>query len=230
LVDFGDDFDTGFSYDKDILHKTKKPYEVDFKVLSPADIEREQSQQINEVSTILGLPPESAAILLRFARWNREKLIESYMDRPGQILEEAGLGQNFEGEPKTEVVPGFMCEICCEDGDDLETYAMRCGHRFCVDCYRHYLTQKIKEEGEAARIQCPQDHCHRIVDSKSLNLLVTNDLKERYGILKSQRDAKRFTDEPFLATKLFSLGRTLTIRKTSNGVPRRTASLQSTAR
>lgn len=177
--DFGDDFDTGFSNDKDIVKKTKKPYEVDFKVLSPADIEREQNQQINEVSAILGLPPESTAILLRFARWNREKLIDAYMERPEEILEEAGLGQNFEGEPKTEVIPGFMCSICCEDGDDLETYAMRCGHRFCVDCFRQYLAQKIKEEGEAARIQCPQDNCHRIVDSKSLNLLVTDDLKER---------------------------------------------------
>ncbi|KKA23014.1 RING finger protein [Rasamsonia emersonii CBS 393.64] len=181
--DFGDDFDTGFSNDKDIVKKTKKPYEVDFKVLSPADIEREQNQQINEVSQILGLPPESTAILLRFARWNREKLIESYMEHPEETLEEAGLGQNFEGEPKTEVIPGFMCSICCEDGDDLETYAMRCGHRFCVDCFRQYLAQKIKEEGEAARIQCPQDNCHRIVDSKSLNLLVTDDLKERYQTL-----------------------------------------------
>ncbi|EEA23883.1 hypothetical protein TMatcc_006957 [Talaromyces marneffei ATCC 18224] len=181
--DFGDDFGDSFSYDKDLVQKTKKPYEVDFKVLSPADIERDQNSRIAEVSSILGLPPESAGILLRFARWNREKLIESYMDRPEEILEEAGLGHSFEANPKTEVVPGFMCEICCEDGDDLQTYAMRCGHRFCVDCFRHYLSQKIKEEGEAARIQCPQDHCHRIVDSKSLNLLVTDDLKDRYKTL-----------------------------------------------
>jgi ariadne-1 len=116
---------------------------------------------------------------LRYGRWNREKLIEGYMDHPEETLEEAGLGTNFEGTPKTEVVPGFMCDICCEDGDNLETYAMRCGHRFCVDCYRHYLAQKIREEGEAARIQCPGDGCHMIVDSKSLGLLVTDALKDR---------------------------------------------------
>lgn len=179
MLDFGDDFGDSFSYDKDLVQKTKKPYEVEFKVLSPADIDRDQNSQITEVSSILGLPPESAGILLRFARWNREKLIESYMDRSEEILEEAGLGHSFEANPRTEVVPGFMCEICCEDGEDLQTYAMRCGHRFCVDCFRHYLSQKIKEEGEAARIQCPQDHCHRIVDSKSLNLLVTDELKDR---------------------------------------------------
>ncbi|KAG2024292.1 hypothetical protein GB937_003945, partial [Aspergillus fischeri] len=181
--EFGDEFDGGFSQDKDLLGNTKKPYEVDFRVLSPEDIDREQSQQVNEVSQILGLPPESSAILLRFGRWNREKLIESYMDHPEETLEEAGLGTNFDVTPKTEVVPGFMCDICCEDGDDLETYAMRCGHRFCVDCYRHYLAQKIREEGEAARIECPGDGCHMIVDSKSLSLLVADDLKERYQTL-----------------------------------------------
>lgn len=178
-MDFGDDIDMGFSQDKDIVRNSRKPYEVEFKVLDPEDIDREQKQQINEVSLILGLPPESAAILLRYGRWNRERLIESYMDHPEETLEEAGLGTNFEGTPKTEVRPGFMCEICCEDGDDLETYAMRCGHRFCVDCYRQYLAQKIREEGEAAKIECPGDNCHRIVDSKSLDLLVTDDLKDR---------------------------------------------------
>ncbi|KAJ5679712.1 hypothetical protein N7462_007956 [Penicillium macrosclerotiorum] len=182
LPDFGD-LDAGFSDDKDLLKQKRKPYEVDFKILDPPDIEREQNVQIVEVSAILGLPPESAAILLRFGRWKQEKLIEGYMERPEATLEDAGLGTNFEGTAKTETIKGFSCEICCEDGDDLETYAMRCGHRFCVDCYRHYLAQKIKEEGEAARIECPGDNCHRIVDSKSLDLLVTDDLKDRYRTL-----------------------------------------------
>ncbi|KAI2765802.1 hypothetical protein DTO012A8_8984 [Penicillium roqueforti] len=116
-----DDLDAGFSDDKDLIKHKKKPYEVEFKVLAPADIDHEQLGQVNEVCAILGLPPESAAILLRFGRWNKEKLIESYMEHPEQTLEEAGLGSNFEGTAKTECIPGFMCDICCEDGDDLET-------------------------------------------------------------------------------------------------------------
>lgn len=147
--------------------------------MTPSDIDHEQLVQINDVSAILGLPPESAAILLRFARWKKEKLIEGYMEHEDETLEEAGLGRSSQGTARTEVIPGFMCDICCDEGDDLESYAMRCGHRFCVGCYRQYLGQKIKEEGEAARIECPGEKCHRIVDSKSLDLLVTEDLQER---------------------------------------------------
>lgn len=161
------------------MKPTRKAFEVDYKICSPADIQASQDMQINEVSAILGQPSEATAILLRHLRWNKERLIEAYMDRPEKVLENAGLGPDNASQPKTMIVKGFMCDICCEDGPSMETYALKCGHRYCVSCYRQYLAQKIKDEGEAARIQCPTSGCHRIVDSKSLDLLVASELKQR---------------------------------------------------
>ncbi len=135
---------------------------------------------IDEVNMILEMRKEDAAILLRHFRWNKERFIEDYMDNAPKVLEAAGLGLTTSRPPRLESIPGFMCDICCEDDEGLQTFAMKCGHRYCVDCYRQYLTQKIREEGEAARIQCPSDGCHRIIDSRSLNLLLTVELTERY--------------------------------------------------
>lgn len=152
--------------------------------MGPADIQSSQDKQIDEVSAILGQPSEATAVLLRHLRWNKERLIEAYMDGSEEILEDAGLGHQASQAPKTKVVKGFLCVICCEDGPGLETYALRCGHRYCVDCYRRYLAFKIKDEGEAARIQCPTSGCNRIVDSKSLDMLVSAEVKARYdGLL-----------------------------------------------
>ena len=170
--------DMGFSQDKD-LKPSKKAYEVDFRVYTPADIQYHQDKQIEDVSALLGQPPEATAILLRHLRWNKERLTEAYWDRPEKTLERAGLGSDSQQSPRTQVVKGFTCEICCEDTPGLETYALKCGHRYCVNCYRQYLAQKIKDEGEAARIQCPTSGCNRIVDSKSLDLLVATELKDR---------------------------------------------------
>ncbi|KAK5084956.1 hypothetical protein LTR70_002131 [Exophiala xenobiotica] len=181
--DFGAGHDDGFGYEKDIFTNPQKPYEVSFKVLNPADIQSQQDQQFEDVSNIIELPPEQTAILLRFMRWNQEKLLESYMDNQKKVLESAGLGTSFSEAPKTVAVPGFCCEICFEDSKGLQTYALKCGHRFCADCYSNYLTGKVKEEGEAARIQCPQDGCHRIVDAKSLRLLTDREVQARYDIL-----------------------------------------------
>ena len=185
LSDFGnEDLDAGFNYDsKDILKPARKPYEVESTVLNPQEIKAQQSGEIDEVAAILGLPPEQTAILLRYMRWNKEKLIGLYIERPDKTLEDAGLGPSFSDSPTTKAVRGFTCEICYEDEPGLQTYAMKCDHRYCVQCYCHYLSQKVKEEGEAARIECPRDGCHRIVDSKSLKLLVGNDVKDRYEVL-----------------------------------------------
>ena len=172
------DEDVGFSQDKD-LKPGKKAYEVDFKIFSPRDIQAHQDKQIDEVSAILGQPSEATAILLRHLRWNKERLIETYMERPDNVLETAGLGPESNQAPTTKIIKGFTCGICCEDTPGLETYALKCGHRYCVDCYRQYLAQKIKDEGEAARIQCPTSGCNRVVDSKSLNMLVAAELKSR---------------------------------------------------
>ncbi|CAK7228357.1 hypothetical protein SCUCBS95973_006853 [Sporothrix curviconia] len=175
-----DDIDIDIIKDVAADDKRKAAYEVDFKVYEPKDLDKQQEELMHEVNMILEMRPEDAAILLRHFRWNRERLIEEYMDRPTKVLEAAGLGPDVVGLPKLEVIPGFMCDICCEDEEGLQSFALKCGHRYCVDCYRQYLTQKIREEGEAARIQCPTTNCGRIIDAKSLSVLVTPELSGRY--------------------------------------------------
>ncbi|KAI9889148.1 MAG: hypothetical protein M1814_005739 [Vezdaea aestivalis] len=195
LEDLGSDASFGDAFDEDEpdldfptndkdLKRQRKAFEVEFKVYGPAEVQKQQDKQIEEVGMLLGQPAESTAILLRYMRWNKEKLIEQYMEEREVILEKAGLGESSMIKTKTEVVTGFSCDICCEDEIGLESYAIRCGHRFCADCYRTYLVGKIKDEGEAALIQCPKEGCNRIVDSKSLDYLIDSGLdssvKERY--------------------------------------------------
>lgn len=184
-VDIDDEYEGGaFDGQEQDLKPQKKFFEVDYKVYSPEDIQKQQDQQVAEVSTMFEQPHEATAILLRYGRWNKERLIENYMENQEEVLEKAGLGQDVRRHPpRIESIDGFMCDICCEDAPGLQSFAMKCGHRFCVDCYRQYLSQKITEEGEAARIKCPGDGCNRIVDAKSLDLLVTPDLRERYNVL-----------------------------------------------
>ncbi|TVY73537.1 E3 ubiquitin-protein ligase dbl4, partial [Lachnellula suecica] len=181
--DFGFDEpepDLGFSHKDAVEKQEKKKFDINFKVYHPSDIQSQQDDLIDEVNMILDIRKEDAAILLRHFRWNKERLIEDYMDRPKKVLEDAGLGPSTTGPPKLEVIPGFMCDICCEDEEGLKSFAMKCGHRFCINCYTQYLSQKIKEEGEAARIQCPADGCKRVMDSRSLDLLVGAELQQRY--------------------------------------------------
>jgi ariadne-1 len=162
------------------LAQQKKSFQVDYKVYSPENIQETQTSQIDEVAMITDLPTEEAAILLRYGRWNKEKLIEKYMEDQEKMLDDAGIGRSSRNAPpRFKKTTNFECQICCLT-DDHETFGMKCGHRFCTDDWKHYVSQKIKEEGEAARIRCPGEGCDRIVDSKSLDLLLEDDLRDRY--------------------------------------------------
>ncbi|TGZ81234.1 hypothetical protein EX30DRAFT_348787 [Ascodesmis nigricans] len=164
--------------------KPQKPaYEVDYTTLSDAELRNKQKEQVEDVRHILGQPVEQTAILLRYFKWQKERLIDKYMDDPDKVLEDAGLGAEWNDDPKLEKVRGFSCDICCDDDAEMNTYSMRCGHRYCADCYKQYLENKIMSEGESGRIQCPTDGCSRIVDSKTVRLLASPKVLARYGEL-----------------------------------------------
>ena len=130
-IDFGFDEpepDLGYSQ-KETVQKKKRSFDTTFTVYHPEDIQGQQDDLIDEVNMILDLRKEDVAILLRHFRWNKERLIEDYMDRPKKVLEDAGLGPSTSGPPKLEAIPGFMCDICCEDEAGLLSFAMKCGHR-----------------------------------------------------------------------------------------------------
>jgi ariadne-1 len=130
------------------------------------------------------MPKEHAATLLRHYRWNKEKLIERYMDNPDKVLRIAGVVT----ENVRRIIPAreistsqhpFSCDICCDDDEESETVAVTCNHRFCRTCYEHYLKQKIKEEGESRKIECPQDGCKIVVDEKTVEEVVDKDTHRR---------------------------------------------------
>lgn len=106
------------------------------------------------------------------------------MDSSDKVLKAAGVSSVSDLKHRIllarDVGKDFMCDICCDDDPDTETIGISCGHRFCRNCYTHYLTQKIKEEGESRRIQCPSSDCSVIVDEKTVELLVTPEVYAKY--------------------------------------------------
>ncbi|CAG8635575.1 28801_t:CDS:2, partial [Dentiscutata erythropus] len=176
--------DADFNFTDVVAEKDrKKSYEVEFKVHSIQDIVKNQDEEVTHVSNMLLIQKQHAATLLRHFCWNKERLIERYMDATEEVLKTAGVIINDSMRPKFVKVPGFMCDICCDDDKDIETLALSCGHRFCQTCYKHYLTQKIKEEGESRRISCMANGCNVIVDENTVELVVDKDIHERYRTL-----------------------------------------------
>ena len=157
----------------------RKAHEVEFQAHSIEDIRRTQETQIVNVASVFSIDPAQAAILLRHYRWNKEKVIEAYMDHPERTLKKAGIVNDESGEHRVQQIKGFECEICFDDDNSKESYALQCGHRACTTCWNTYLTKKIREEGESSRVQCLFDKCNVVVDEKTVEQLVDSDVFER---------------------------------------------------
>jgi ariadne-1 len=86
--------------------------------------------------------PGDAVILLRHWGWNKDRLFERYMENAERCAIEAGI-EGSGRQPRLKRVRGFVCQVCFETSSTTETIALTCDHRYCRDCYTHYLEQKI---------------------------------------------------------------------------------------
>lgn len=69
----------------------KKVYEVDFECLAASDIEKSMAKEADFLSNMLQVDISTAYQLLRFMNWNKEKLIDKFMEDPDAVKEKAGI-------------------------------------------------------------------------------------------------------------------------------------------
>ncbi|KAG0208073.1 hypothetical protein BGX28_000893 [Mortierella sp. GBA30] len=145
-----------------------KAHEIDYTVMPIADILAAQSGTSCQVAGILGISVDQAKTLLRSFKWNKERLIERYMDDPEKVLANAGVMLDDVATPTRQRPNGFVCMICFDDDSSGPAFGLQCGHVFCQTCYEQYLTQKIAEEGECRKILCPESGCSVIADEQTI--------------------------------------------------------------
>ncbi|KAF6763447.1 hypothetical protein DFP72DRAFT_1000836 [Ephemerocybe angulata] len=83
-MDIADDF-------KSAAKGKLKAYEVEYESLAQADVEKAIQDDAEHICGILGVDMSTAQLLLRHAKWNKERLIEKYMDNPSKVLVDAGV-------------------------------------------------------------------------------------------------------------------------------------------
>jgi len=71
--------------------RQRKLYEVDYSSLSQYDIDKLMQSDIEYISSVFGVDPDSASLMLRWIEWNKEKLIEKYMDNANAVTTAAGI-------------------------------------------------------------------------------------------------------------------------------------------
>ncbi|KIJ05592.1 hypothetical protein PAXINDRAFT_182881, partial [Paxillus involutus ATCC 200175] len=69
----------------------RKAYEVEHEPLPQSAVEKLMSADVEHISGIFGVEASTAALLLRNMNWNKERLIEKYMDNASGVSVAAGI-------------------------------------------------------------------------------------------------------------------------------------------
>jgi len=75
---------------------------------------------------------------------------------------------------KTKTEETFSCPVCWNDVEMSKTFALGCGHRYCEDCWVHYLEQQITSPGNLVSVKsiCMMSDCQYPVPDCVFSLFI----------------------------------------------------------
>merc|ERR1712176_1327544 len=104
---------------------------------------------------------------MRQYKWDKGSLFESFFKDSDKVQNEAGVRGRCQKQP-IQKLTNFQirryCDICTEEGFSLEKMlSMPCGHEFCLECWRGYVDNMIKDGASSIIAKCPQSGCPEVV-------------------------------------------------------------------
>ncbi|KAJ0973000.1 hypothetical protein J5N97_020959 [Dioscorea zingiberensis] len=171
-----------------ISHRQQQNYMI----LSEADIQQHQEEDINRVSTVLSLPKVAACSLLRHYNWSVSRVNDEWFANEDNARRVVGLLEKPIEMPNA---PELTCGICFENYPRDRMYSASCGHPFCSVCWRGYIGTSISDGPGSLSLRCPDPSCGAAVGQDMVNFLATDEDKEKYSryLLRSYIEDNRKT-------------------------------------
>ncbi|KAG7396947.1 E3 ubiquitin-protein ligase arih2 [Phytophthora boehmeriae] len=153
----------------------------EYHVIDEQELLLEQRALIQEIAQVLEISEPVASVLLRYFGWNKEKLFEGYYADPAKTRHEAGV--EFADAPAPTFAAGETvdCNICCDEYPPDEIFGMGCGHVYCLNCWKPYLSLKIAEGPICVTTSCPAHGCKEVVSDVIFKKIVSSEDYRKYS-------------------------------------------------
>lgn len=161
------------------------------RMLPASELKPVMKGHIREVTEVLSIPSDAAAILMREHKWAKERLYQTFWDNPGKIQKRCGvlarcrsIGSTDQAVKPDEKMAKTTstcvatrssskrkhCEVCLdEDGfGPEEMMAMPCGHEFCLTCWYGYIHNALEKGPLCVRESCPQAGCDELITNEEV--------------------------------------------------------------
>lgn len=145
---------------------------LNYEVLTTQHFFENILSRLDHLQPIFNIPREDILLLMQHHDWNEERLLENWTERMDELLVEIGLSQkgstssgsldkkigisdasNDRAKRGIAFKENFECIICCEE-KDTQIFSLECGHEYCIDCYRHYIENKLHNGNVITCMDC----------------------------------------------------------------------------
>ena len=152
-----------------------------FTILTESKIKQLQEAEIDEVSSVIWIPKAEACLLLTHYGWSAMKVHEAWFadeertrKAVGLLLNEPQVRFNLNSEIHT-------CEICFDTLSSDKIKSAKCGHAYCIDCWKQYVDTKIQEGPyQCLKLRCPDPSCDAAVDGDMIHQFASKPNKNKY--------------------------------------------------
>ncbi|KAL4327373.1 hypothetical protein HN51_034601 [Arachis hypogaea] len=164
-----------------------------FTTLTKSNIKKLRKTKINEVSSNLSITKSEACLLLIHHGWSATKVDEAWLDDEERVRKLVGLLKHNSGE----IITTQTCEICFDNTVWLEKKlkSAKCGHAYCVDCWKRYINEKIKEgRHECLKpMRCPHPSCEASLEINMIRRFASQQNRKMYDrfLLRSYVETRK---------------------------------------
>lgn len=123
---------------------------------------------LTQIQREFGLDLDAALPVLIDHNFSVQKSLEALRSGVADSLHMSGLGSRTtaaggQHDRKCLVESPLECEICFEEMEASESFALPCRHAFCQPCWVAYLSEQLKMTSSAGRLNCPNHKCQERV-------------------------------------------------------------------
>lgn len=180
---YGDDLDAdGGGYEdygtEDSDENAYRGRQLNYTVLSEAEIGKKQEDDIMRVSAVLSIPKVEAALVLRHYKWSVNRVNEEWFADEEAVRKAVGLLE----EPVIQFPDGreMICGICFDAHPCEDLHTAACGHPFCKSCWTGYISTAINDGPGCLMLRCPMPLCSAALGQDMINLFASGEDKEKY--------------------------------------------------
>ena len=157
--------------------------------LSDADFFTRLKANMKYLAQALDVHEDVAFICLQHFDWDRDLLLEGFLECRNDVLSHVSINPDSVREPQglraAEVPADATCDVCFETMDSSSALCLPCGHAFCKTCWTEHIKNSIKNTGNVVR--CMHENCMRqIVVSDIVTLCgeeMANKIENRIAVV-----------------------------------------------